>query len=126
MVDPEGASVEITVSIAKIKEKVFSIKSENIIVTGLSTHNKIEFELSSIAAHISGLEEDIASLSSATLSGSVDVTHLPIGIHQVELLLDLDESKYTYLPIKINVYITDASAPEVNPPQEDESESETE
>lgn len=126
MVDPEGASVEITVSIAKIKEKVFSIKSENIIVTGLSTHNKIEFELSSIAAHISGLEEDIASLSSATLSGTVDVTHLPIGIHQVELLLDLDESKYTYLPIKINVYITDASAPEVNPPQEDESESESE
>ena len=126
MVDPEGASVEITVSIGKIKEKVFSIKSENIIVTGLSTHNKLEFELSSIAVHVSGLEEDIASLSSATLRGSVDVTHLPIGIHQVELLLDLDESKYTYLPIKVNVYITDASAPEVNPPQEDESESETE
>lgn len=126
MVDPEGASVEITVSIGKIKEKVFSIKSENIIVTGLSTHNKLEFELSSIAVHVSGLEEDIASLSSATLRGSIDVTHLPIGIHQVELLLDLDESKYTYLPIKVNVYITDASAPEVNPPQEDESESETE
>ena len=126
MVDPEGASVEITVSIGKIKEKVFSVKSENIIVTGLSTHNKLEFELSSIAVHVSGLEEDIASLSSATLRGSIDVTHLPIGIHQVELLLDLDESKYTYLPIKVNVYITDASAPEVNPPQEDESESETE
>lgn len=126
MVDPEGASVEITVSIGKIKEKVFSVKSENIIVTGLSTHNKLEFELSSIAVHVSGLEEDIASLSSATLRGSIDVTHLPIGIHQVELLLDLDESKYTYLPIKVNVYITDASAPEANPPQEDESESETE
>lgn len=126
MVDPEGASVEITVSIGKIKEKVFSVKSENIIVTGLSTHNKLEFELSSIAVHVSGLEEDIASLSSATLRGSIDVTYLPIGIHQVELLLDLDESKYTYLPIKVNVYITDASAPEVNPPQEDESESETE
>lgn len=125
MVDPEAASVEITVSIGKIKEKVFSIKSENIIVTGLPTHNKLEFELSSVAVHIFGLEEDIASLSGATLRGSVDVTHLPIGIHQVELILDLDESKYTYLPVKVNVYITDASDSEVNPPQEEESESET-
>lgn len=122
LVDPESASVEITVSIGKIKEKVFSIKSENIIVTGLSTHNKLEFELSTIAVQISGLEEDIANLSSDKLSGNIDVTHLPIGIHQVELIMDLDESKYTYLPIKVTVYITDAVAPEVNPPAENGGE----
>ena len=121
MVDPESASIEITVSIGKIKEKVFSIKSENIIVTGLATQNKLEFELSAIAVHVSGLEEDIAKLSSDKLSGSIDVTHLPIGIHQVELLLDLDESKYTYVPIKINVFITDANAPDVNAPEGDGS-----
>lgn len=114
LVDPEGASVEITVSIGKIKEKVFSIHSENIIVTGLSTHNKLEFDLSSIAVHISGLEEDIVSLNSDTLNGSIDVTYLPIGIHQVELILDLDENKYSYLPIKVTVYITDESMPDVN------------
>ena len=122
LVDPEAASVEITVSIGKIKEKVFSVKSENIIVTGLSTHDKLEFELSSFAVHISGLEEDIASLNSAIIRGSIDVTYLPIGIHQVDLTLDLDESKYTYIPMKVTVYITDASAPEVNPPEEDGSE----
>ena len=122
LVDPEAASVEITVSIGKIKEKVFSVKSENIRVTGLSTHDKLEFELSSFAVHISGLEEDIASLNSAIIRGSIDVTYLPIGIHQVDLILDLDESKYTYIPMKVTVYITDASAPEVNPPEEDGSE----
>lgn len=122
LVDPESASVEITVSIGKIKEKVFSIKSENIIVTGLSTHNKLEFELSTIAVQISGLEEDIVNLSSDKLSGNIDVTHLPIGIHQVELIMDLDESKYTYLPIKVTVYITDAADPEVNPPAENGGE----
>lgn len=122
LVDPEAASVEITVSIGKIREKVFSVKSENIIVTGLSTHDKLEFELSSYAVHISGLEEDIVSLNGVTLSGSIDVTHLPIGIHQVELMLDLDESKYIYTPMKVTVYITDASTPEVNPPEEDGSE----
>lgn len=118
MVDPEQSTVEITVSIGKIKEKVFSIRSENIIVTGLSTHTKLEFDLSTIAVHVSGLEEDIASLSSETLSGSIDVTYLPIGIHQVELILDLDESKYSYLPVKVTVFITDASAPEVNESEE--------
>ena len=124
LVDPEAANVEITVSLGKIKEKVFSIKSENIIVTGLSTHDKLEFELSSYAVHVSGLEEDIASLSSATLRGSIDVTYLPIGIHQVELILDLDESKYTYQPIKVNVFITDATEaePEPTPSEGEDSE----
>lgn len=122
LVDPEAANVEITVSLGKIKEKVFSIKSENIIVTGLSTHDKLEFELSSYAVHVSGLEEDIASLSNATLSGSIDVTYLPIGIHQVELILDLDESKYTYQPIKVNVFITDATEAEPTPSEGEDSE----
>ena len=109
LVEPEGASVEITVSIGKIREKVFSVRTENIIVTGLSTHNKLEFELSSVAVHIWGLEEDIANLTSANLSGSIDVTHLPVGVHEVELTLDLDEGKYTSRPIKVLVYITEIS-----------------
>ena len=119
LVDPEGASVEITVEIGKIKEKVFSINTENIIITGLSTQSKLEFELASVAVHVSGLEEDIASLSNESLSGSIDVTHLPIGIYEVELVLDLDESKYSYLPVKVTVYITDASMPDVNVPEEE-------
>ena len=124
MVDPEGASVEITVSIGKIKEKVFSIKSENIIVTGLSTHHKLEFELSSFAVRISGLEEDILSLNADTISGNIDVTHLSVGAHQVDMILDLDESKYTCEPIRVNVYITDPSALEDVPPVESEAEAE--
>lgn len=119
LVDPEGASVEITVEIGKIKEKVFSISTENIIVTGLSTQSKLEFAVTSIAVHVSGLEEDIASLSNENLSGSIDVTHLPIGIHEVELVLDLDESKYSYLPVKVTVYITDTSIPDVDAPEEE-------
>ena len=74
---------------------------------------------------IAGLEEDIQGLNSETLSGSIDVTHLPAGAHQVELLLDLDEGKFTYPTIKINVYIVDPSAPEETPPSESESESES-
>lgn len=118
LVNPEDSSLEITVSIGKIKERVFSISSENIVVTGLSTHTKLEFDLSTIAVYISGLEEDIASLSNENLSGSIDVTYLPIGIHEVELTVDLDESKYSYLPVKVTVYITDASEPEASESEE--------
>ena len=118
LVDSENSSVEITVAIGKIKEKVFSINTENIIVTGLSTHSKLEFAVTSVAVHVSGLETDIANLSSEMLSGSVDVTYLPIGIHEVELRLDLDESKYSYLPVKVTVYITEASSPETSEPAE--------
>lgn len=118
LVDPEESTVEITVSIGKIKEKVFRVQTENIIVTGLSTHSKLEFELSSIAVHVLGLEEDIANINSETLSGSIDVTHLPIGIHEVELILDLDENKYSYLPIKVTVYITEASLPDADESEE--------
>ena len=114
MLDVEKSYVEITVSIVKIREKVFRINSENIIVTGLSTHHKLEFDLSSFAVHISGLEEDIANLNGESLSGSIDVTYLPIGIHEVDLILDLDDSKYSQLPIKVRVYITDTTIPDTN------------
>ena len=109
LVDPENSNVEITVAIGKIKEKVFSINSENIIVTGLATQYKLEFAVSSVAVHVSGVEKDIASLNSETLSGSIDVTNLTAGAHEVELRMDLDEGKYSYLPVKVTVYIVDAS-----------------
>ena len=47
-----------------------------------------------------------------TISGSIDVTRLPIGIHEVELILDLDENKYAYEPIKVTVFIKEKTAEE--------------
>lgn len=122
LVSAEDSTIEITVSIGKIREKVFSVSSENIIVTGLSTHSKLEFELSSVAVHISGLDEDILTLSSGMIYGGIDVTHLPVGTHEVDLMLDLDESKYTYYPIKVTVIITDTSVPDTNEPTETDAE----
>lgn len=124
LVSAEDSMVEITVSIGKIREKVFSVNTQNIIVTGLATHSKFEFELSSVAVHISGLEEDIATLNNGNIHGSIDVTHLPSGVHVVDLVLDLDETKYSYLPIKVTVFITDTSTPDENEPTETESKNE--
>lgn len=120
LVSAEDSMIEITVSIGKIREKVFSVNTKNIIVTGLATHSELEFELSSVAVHISGLDEDITTLSSGIIHGSIDVTHLPSGVHEVELMLDLDESKYSYLPVNVTVYITDTSTSEESESTENE------
>lgn len=112
LVNAEHAIVEITVSIDKIKEKVFSLSSENIMITGQATHTKVELGVTNVAVHVSGLEADIAKLSSDKISGSVDVAYLPIGIHEVELLLDLDEALYEYQPVKVTVYITEDTGTE--------------
>ena len=118
----QSPTVEITISIGKIREKVFSVNADNIIITGQATHTKVELGQTAIAVHVSGLEEDIATLNSDIISGSIDLTHLPIGVHEVPLLLDLDEAKFTYIPVKVTVYIMNDSVPEVN---NSEAESET-
>ena len=84
----------------------------------MATHDKLEFELSSIAVRVTGLEDDIANLSSERLSGTIDVTPLSVGTHQVDLLMDLDDSKYSCQPIQVTVYITNEEneIPETNPP----------
>ena len=103
LVDKEDATVEITVTIGKIRDKVFSIATENIMVIGLPTDYFIKFVHSSIAVTISGLEEDINILSGSILSGSIDVTGLEEGTHTLSLVLDIDGTKYTYNDVTVSV-----------------------
>lgn len=107
MVNPEQASVQITVGIGQNKEKAFNLETKNITVTGLPTGAKIRFELESVAVNIAGVEADINNLSNGTLTGSVDVTGLKTGIHEVALKLDIDESKFTYKTVKVKLFIED-------------------
>lgn len=123
LVDSEQATIEITISIGKIKEKSFSLKTSDIVVTGLPTHARIEFALSSIAVNISGLETDVNLLSNEALNASIDVTDLEPGTHEVDLILDIDETKYTYEKIKITIMITTAESDSENGSETD-SESE--
>lgn len=116
LVNPEESTVKITATIGKIKEKVFSIDAKNILVTGLSTQSKLEFAVASIAVYVSGLEADIAKLGNKTISGSIDVTNLKNGTHEVEVDLDLDDTMYNYLPVKVTVNIVETSLPEENLP----------
>ena len=105
LVDKADATVEITVMLGRIREKMFSIATENIMVIGLPTDTAIKFVHSSIAVSISGLEDDVNILSSEMLSGSIDVTNLLEGTHTLPLVLDIDEEKYTYNNVTVSVII---------------------
>ena len=110
----ENPMVEIMVVVGKIKEKTFDVKTSGVTVTGLPTGAKIKFALESVAVTVSGLEEDMNTLSGSTLKGSIDVTGLSAGTHQVPLVLELDETKYSYKTVNLKVTIAD-SVPTVAP-----------
>lgn len=104
---PEQATVEITVSVDKVKTKSYSINTEDVVVVGLPTRTTIEYALSSVAVNVTGLEADINALTSEMIMASIDVTDLGVGTHEVELILDLDENKYTHETLKVMVTIAE-------------------
>lgn len=128
LVNKDDATVSITVGISKLRDKVFSVATDNIIVTGLQTGVKFKFVHSSVAVTISGLEEDINGLSNMTINGSVDVTDLPEGAHQLPLTLDIDGTKYTYSDVKVSVIIGEDPIewPETDVPGAETNENESE
>ena len=105
LVNNADATVDITVVIGKIRDKVFSIATENIVVIGLPTDVNLKFTHTMLAVTISGLEEDINILSGTILSGSIDVTDLETGTHTLPLVLDIDGAKYTYNDVKVSITI---------------------
>lgn len=107
LVNLEQATVNITITVDKIKTKSFNINTDDIIVSGLPTHTTMEYALSSVAVNITGLEEDVNELTAAMLAASIDVTDLGTGTHEVDLVLDLDETKYEYRTVKVTVTIMD-------------------
>ena len=115
----ENPSVEVTIVVGKTKEKTFDVKTSSITVTGLPTGGKIRFALESVAVTVSGLESDVNALSS--LKGSIDVTGLSAGTHNVPLVLELDEIKYTYSNVKLKVTIEDSVSAETKPESKPEN-----
>lgn len=107
LVDTENATVQIEVTIEQKIEKSYNLKTENITVTGLPTGGNYRFELESVAVKIVGLEADLNNLSS-DLNGRIDVTGLKSGIHEVDVVLDLDGNKYSYQSVKVKIAISDS------------------
>lgn len=106
LVDASNATITVTVRIEAYASKTYQLPSNQIKINGLSDGLLLEFDDNKIPVEISGLKDDLESLSVDDLVASIDVSGLTAGEHQVELELKLDEEHYAYQPINVSIVLT--------------------
>lgn len=124
LVEAADASVTVTVQIRAYEAKTFQVHADYIAVEGLSEEYEISFKDSVIPVTINGLAEDLNSLSASRLNASIDVSGLAEGEHRVLLSIALDEEKFAFQPITIEITLTRKDAA-VEPDENDNSEDNT-
>lgn len=105
LVNASDATVTVTVRIEAYESKKFNLNTSKITVNGLDTDYDLSFEQSAVAVTVSGLKNNLNTLTVSQLSASIDVTDLGVGTHQVNLELSLDEDNYAYQTITVTVEI---------------------
>ena len=106
LVDASNATITVTVRIEAYASKTYQLPSNQIKINGLLDGLLLEFDDNKIPVEISGLKDDLESLSVDDLVASIDVSGLTAGEHQVELELKLDEEHYAYQPINVSIVLT--------------------
>ncbi len=122
LVDAADASVIVTVQIRAYESKTYQVHAEHIAVEGLGDEYEISFSENLIPVTISGLQEDLDQLTAATLKASIDVSGLGEGTHRVLLSITLDEDRYAFQPITIEIKLARKDAAD-EPAEPDEPES---
>lgn len=106
LVDSSDTTVTVTVRIEAYESKTYHVQTNNIQIDGLGEDYEVSFDSTSIPVVVSGLQNDLNQLSDSSFSASIDLSGLDEGVHQVMLVLKLDEERYAYQPINIEVTIT--------------------
>lgn len=105
LVDTSNATVTVTVRIEAYASKNYELSSDQIRINGLGDGLSLTFDKNKIPVKVSGLKDDLDSLSADDLAASIDVSGLVAGEYQVELALKLDEEHYAYQPINVGVVL---------------------
>ena len=82
-----------------------TLNSSNITYDGLEEGYTLTFVTDKSSVIVSGTKSDIDTLSGTTLKGKIDVTGLGTGTHTVTVKPNLDETKYTWGEIKVQIVI---------------------
>jgi YbbR domain-containing protein len=117
LVDSSNTTVKVNVRIEAYKSKDLKIKSSDIDVKNLESGYKLSFGMAEIPVTISGLQADLDILKASDLVASVDASDLEAGDYKITLDLKIDEEKYAYWPISVEVHIEKESSK--NDDQED-------
>ena len=80
-----------------------------VVVIGLDADEKVQYEEDNIALTVSGRSSVIDALDEKTISGSIDLTDLKLGAHNVLITFELDEDMVSYADTYAAVTIESAS-----------------
>lgn len=125
LVDKSQATIEIVVSIEEIKSKNIALETKDITVTGLTDTLELEYTNKTETVTISGLKADIDKLTEKNISASIDVSNLTEGTHSVPLILDIDDTKYTYSGLTISIVLSEKAEETEATEETEEPETET-
>ena len=99
------AKLSIDIKIETNATSTMTLNSSNITYDGLEDGYTLTFVTDKSSVIVSGTKSDIDTLSGTTLKGKIDVTGLGTGTHTVTVKPNLDETKYTWGEIKVQIVI---------------------
>lgn len=105
IVSSSKSKLSIDIKIETNATSTMTLNSSNITYDGLQEGYKLTFVTDKSSVIVSGIQSDIDSLSGTTLKGKIDVTGLDAGTHTVTVKPNLDETKYTWGEIKVQIVI---------------------
>ena len=109
LVISSDSKIDVTVVVEAVKTKTLQIPVTNLQVIGLDTDEKVQYEEDNIALTVSGRSSVIDALDEKTISGSIDLTDLKLGAHNVLITFELDEDTVSYADTYAAVTIESAS-----------------
>ena len=95
LVNAADKNVAVDIEIEAAVSRNFRIPTANITVNGASSNMEAIFPEEEIQVSITGLREDLDLLNPQDITGSIDVSGFAPGEHKANLVLDLDEEKYS-------------------------------
>jgi len=107
----EGGSTKVTVTVTVDSQKTstFTVSTENLTITGLSTGLAGTFADETVSVRITGSSEAVEALSASDITGTVDATDLGEGTHTVSVTFELDEG-LSASSVTTTLEITDSSS----------------
>lgn len=106
LVNVTDGKVTVTVQIEQVKTNRYMVRAEQIAIEGTEEGREVRIVSSFVSVPISGLQEDLDRLDAGNITGSIDVTGLEAGTHQLPVRLDLDGELYTHQEIFVNVIVS--------------------
>lgn len=79
----ESTTIKVTLQVEKLTEKTFTIKPEDVVLTGKNNSYSYTVEDTNVEVKVRGLEEDLSSLSASKMNIKVDVSGMGLGKHTV-------------------------------------------